>query len=174
MLTTQDLLLRQLEPSDLEVLYQWENDVALLPYRDDLNFYSRAQLEQYILSAGYNLTEAGQQRFMIQLKQRETIGCIDFFDFNAQHKRAGIGILIGEMGHWGKGYATQALEAALHFAFKDVKLHQVFCNISQSNERSRRLFEKSGFSLVGEKKEWLYQNKGYESEFLFQRLNPYQ
>ena len=43
---------------------------------------------------------------------------------------------------WGKGYATEAAQAALKFAFKKLKFVQVYSFTSVSNKRSQAVMER--------------------------------
>lgn len=59
------------------------------------------------------------------------------------------------IGYWvrqsmqGKGYATEMTVGLLHYAFKALKVSRVEITHAQGNEASRRVIEKSGFSLEG-------------------------
>ncbi len=46
--------------------------------------------------------------------------------------------------YWGKGYATEAVEAALGYAFVDLGLERVVAETQAANERSCRLLERLG------------------------------
>ena len=63
------------------------------------------------------------------------LGLLDLFDFNPQHKRAGIGILILKK-HQQKGYALKALEVFIRYAFEHLDIHQLYANIPVSNKKS--------------------------------------
>ena len=94
---------------------------------------------------------------------------IDLFDFNPQHQRAGIGILITNE-YQQKGFASEALSILIDYCFKTLNLHQLFANISPDNKTSLELFKKFNFKEVGVKKEWIYINSTYKDEILFQLI----
>jgi RimJ/RimL family protein N-acetyltransferase len=50
---------------------------------------------------------------------------------------------------WGKGYATEAAERLLRFAFEDSPLEEVVAVIDPKNKSSRRVLEKIGFLSTG-------------------------
>ena len=160
--------LRALEPSDLEVLYRWENDDRLWLVSATTRPLSRQTLQLYIDSVNDIYTDK-QVRLMIEFNG-ETIGCIDLFDFDPMHQRAGVGIMI-DTPFEGKGYASLALEELKTYAFEQLGLHQLFCNISETNQRSITLFTKAGFVLTGTKKEWLRTNKEWQDQLFFQYFN---
>ncbi len=110
---------------------------------------------------------------MIELiKEKQTIGTIDIFDFDHFHKRAGIGILIAVEEQRRKGYATMALKCLSDYCFRTLQLHQLWCNILANNRESIELFTKQGFVQIGIKKDWVKTVDGYLDEYMFQMLNP--
>ena len=164
--------LRAPEPEDLEVLYRWENDPAVWPVSNTLVPFSKYVLRQYLENAQKDIFELKQARFMIELRTTppRTIGTIDLFAYDPLHRRAGIGILIKEERDRGKGYAGEALDLLLDYCFSTLQLHQVYCNITDGNEPSIRLFRSRGFVQTGRKKEWLRRDGRWVDELFFQLL----
>jgi len=102
----EDIKLRALEPEDLELLYEWENNDSYWLISNTLSPFSKFTLKRYLENSHKNVYETGQLRLMIDLiKEKKTIGTIDIFDFDPFHKRAGLGILIADEGQRRKGYA---------------------------------------------------------------------
>ena len=167
--------LRALEPDDVGRLYHWENDTSIWHLSNTITPLSKFTLEQYIMDAALDIFASKQLRLMIDLKLEEngtrTIGSIDMFDFEPAHQRAGIGIMILKEFR-GKGYASEALDLLVHYAFVTLQLHQVFCNISPDNTESVNLFESRGFKLVGTKKDWNRIRNQWQDECMYQLLNP--
>jgi diamine N-acetyltransferase len=167
-----ELNLRALEPEDLDLLYEWENDESHWLVSNTLVPFSRHTLRQYLENAGKTIYETGQLRLMIELvESRTTIGTIDIFDFDHFNERAGIGILIASEEHRRKGYASMALKCLTTYCFSRLMLHQVYCNILATNNESIALFTSAGFMLCGTKKEWARTNDGYIDEQMYQLVN---
>jgi diamine N-acetyltransferase len=168
-----NVYLRALEPDDVEILYQWENDHTLWHLSNTVTPLSRFTLEQYIMSAGQDIYATRQFRLMIDLVSPQdgikTIGSIDLFEYEPAHQRAGVGILIHEKFR-GKGYASEALGLLITYARETLQLHQLFANISGENSDSIRLFENRGFSYIGTKKEWNRIRNRWYNESMFQLI----
>jgi diamine N-acetyltransferase len=166
--------LRALEPDDVEILYKWENNRSIWHLSNNITPLSRFTLEQYVMSAGQDIFATRQVRMMIDLINPEneikTIGSIDMFEFEPAHQRAGVGILILE-GFRGKGYASEALELLISYAFETLQLHQLFANISTDNLESIRLFESKDFRFIGVKKEWNRIRNNWQDESMFQLIH---
>mgnify|MGYP001223665746 CR=1 FL=1 len=169
MLKGDKIQLRALEPSDLETLYQWENNTNIWKVSQTITPFSKHVLTQYLANAHQDIFTAKQLRLIIE-KEDRSIGMIDLFDFVPTHQRAGVGIWIVDEGERQKGYAKEALQLIIDYAFKKLQLKQIYCNISSANKASINLFSSLDFMLVGVKKEWNRTQEGWEDELLFQRL----
>jgi diamine N-acetyltransferase len=164
--------LRALEPEDLELLYDWENDDSNWIISNTVTPFSKYTLKRYLENSHKNIYETGQLRMMIDhVHDKVTIGTIDLFDFDPFHKRAGLGILVANEAYRRKGYATMALTGIIEYCFKTLQLHQLYCNILANNCESMELFKKQGFALAGVKKDWIKTSEGYLDESIFQLIN---
>jgi diamine N-acetyltransferase len=163
--------LRAPEKSDLDLLFEWENDPSVWLITQTRAPFSSDLLQDYLDHADKDLYEFGQMRLMIDcLNPKKTIGNIDLFEFDPFNKRLGIGICIADTKERGNGYAKEALQQALDYAFEQYDLEQVFCNILSSNEVSLRLFAQAGFEQVGIKKRWIREGKVWHDEILLQKF----
>ena len=168
----QKIRLRAIEPEDLELLYEWENNNSYWIISNTVAPFSKYTLKRYIRNSHKNIYETGQLRLMIDLiAEKQTIGTIDIFDFDPFHKRAGIGILIADEDQRRKGYATMALKCLTAYCFNTLQLHQLYCNILANNCESIDLFKKIGFKEIGIKKDWVNTSEGYLDEYMFQLVN---
>ncbi|WP_394698287.1 GNAT family N-acetyltransferase [Labilibaculum manganireducens] len=165
--------LRALEPTDLKLLYKWENDSTIWEVSHTLKPFSIFILKQYLESSHLDVFETKQLRLVIELIETNTpVGLIDLFDFDPFHQRAGIGILINDTENKNKGFASEALQILCNYAFSILQVHQLYCNITVSNEVSLRLFTKQGFEIIGNKKDWIRSKNGWMDEYSLQKINP--
>ncbi len=169
LLKGKNIQLRALEPSDLDWLFSVENDETFWEVSTTIRPYSKELLSRYIANAHEDIFTAKQLRLVIEYKEKP-VGLIDLFNFDPQHHRAGLGILILPK-HQSKGIASEAIVVLLDYAFTLLQLHQVYVNISSDNAISIELFEKLDFEIVGNKQEWLFCKGKYKDELLLQRIN---
>jgi diamine N-acetyltransferase len=175
MLTNKNIQLRALEPEDLELLYLWENNSSLWLLSNTTVPISKHQLVQFIQDASLSIFDTKQLRLMIENREtKEAIGCIDLFDFDAQNKKAGIGILINDSNFRNRGFGSQALATMINYAFEFLQLHQLYCNILTDNEASIKVFTQMGFQIVGKKLDWILDGKKWKDEYILQLINPNQ
>lgn len=166
--------LRAVEPGDTDLLFDWENDTRIWKVSNTMVPYSRRQIEEYVMSSQADIYSARQLRLMIAATsgtENETpVGAIDLFDFDPFHQRAGIGILIMEEFRE-RGFASEALDLLVGYAFGILHLRQLYCNITPENIRSISLFEKKGFTRCAVKKDWVRSSEGWQDEWMFQLIN---
>lgn len=164
------LILRALEPEDLEFLYASENNPEIWQVSQTLAPYSKFVLKQYLENAHHDIYTHKQLRLIIALKQapENAVGAIDLFDFDPYHQRAGVGILIHASENRNKGLAKAALKLLISYTFNYLKLHQLYCNIGAENSASIHLFEQAGFVKCGLKKDWNQTAAGWQDELMYQ------
>jgi len=166
-----EIYLRALEPEDLEFVYAVENDESVWEISNTQTPYSKFLIKQYLENAHKDIFEVKQLRLMVSSYDSEPLGLIDIFDFDFKNRRAGIGILIKDAKDRDKGYGREALQLLINYSFSHLELHQLYCNISEENKASIKLFTNQGFVNVGLKKDWNYANGSYKNEYLFQLIN---
>jgi diamine N-acetyltransferase len=165
-----NIILRPLEPEDIDLLYQWENDMEIWEISNTRAPFSRYILAEYIKQSGKDIYETKQLRLIIETREGKPAGAIDLFDFDPYHQRAGVGILIHNTGDRRQGFASDALAALENYSLHFLGMKQLWANIASDNAHSLRLFEKAGFTQVGIKKSWLKTVEGWKDEILFQKL----
>ncbi len=82
----------------------------------------------------------------------EHIGNIKLGPINQQHRRADVGILIGEKQYWGKGFASESICILTRFAFEQLGLNKLTAGCYAENAGSARAFEKCGWFREGLRK----------------------
>jgi diamine N-acetyltransferase len=168
-LENKSILLRAPEPEDLDIIYMWENNPDIWHLSNILTPFSKQTLRKFIESSTSDIYELKQTRFIIELKEeKRPVGAIDLFDFDPFHMRAGIGILIASHTDRNNGYAGEALQTLINYCFTILKLKQVYCNITENNQDSLRLFIRHGFVITGQKRDWIRSNDQWLTEFFLQ------
>jgi diamine N-acetyltransferase len=164
--------LRAMEHDDIELLYEWENNIELWHVSNTQTPFSRHVLREFVENSQYDIYTNKQLRLMVvENSTSETIGTIDFFEFDVQHTRVGVGIYIHQ-NYTGKGYAFESLQLAINYCFNILHLKQVYSIVNANNAPSLKLFEKANFEKTGLKKSW---NKTalnhYEDAWFLQLIN---
>lgn len=161
--------LRAMEPEDLDMLYQIENDSSIWHVGTNNVPYSRYALHDYIAHASGDIYTDKEVRLMIDNENNETVGIVDLVNFSPQHQRAEIGIVIKD-GCRNLGYANAAIRKIMSYAHDIVHLHQLYAIVEVSNEISLSLFESLGFSQGIRLKEWTFNGTTYTDAVMMQKF----
>jgi len=162
--------LRHLAAGDLDTLWRWENRSENWQYSSVPNYHSKDDLAQMVQEAPKDILETGQVRFIIEIDSGVAIGTLDFFDFDPVHQRLGVGVLVAESQYRQQGYAFEAMQLGLTFAFEQWALHQVYAQVLENNLSSKRLFEKLGFVKAGVLKDWVNLEGNFVDQGLYQKM----
>ena len=152
MLKGENISLRPLYLSDLNFLFEVENNTDNWRYGTENKVYTKEELTNYIANAKQDIATAGQFRFLIDL-ENTPIGFIDLFDYTTD--RAGVGVIIAK-NYRRKGFAKEALKLLSIYSFETLNFKKLDCNIEKDNLASLKLFTSCGFELEREKKELQY------------------
>lgn len=154
-----------MEPEDLDMMYDIENDQDVWSVSNTNMPYSRFALHEYIASASGDIYTDKQVRLIITNAARDFIGIIDLCNFSPQHQRAEVGIVIRKRFR-DLGYGQAALTELMGYAHSVLHIHQLFALVSVDNVYCVRLFERVGFKRDVELKDWLFDGDKYHNVFL--------
>jgi RimJ/RimL family protein N-acetyltransferase len=147
---TDHLLLRAFTDADLNAFVAYRNDPAVARYQSwESISLPRAQAfiqEQKALTPG----QPGQWfQFAVALKDAGLLVGDVGLQVLVQHPRqAQLGVSLNP-AYQGQGFATEAVTAALDYAFINLDLHRVIAVVDVENERSSALLERVGLRREG-------------------------
>lgn len=171
-LMNERICLRAMEPEDLEIMYEMENDPSMWDVSNFTVPYSKYVLRQYIANSQCDMFADKQLRLMIvRRNDNRILGTIDITDFVPLHSRGEVGIAVHKDCR-GQGYATDALRLLCDYAFDFLCLTQLYSHVATDNEACVKLFASCGFVQCGVLKKWLQVESRYKDVIVFQRLNP--
>jgi len=170
LLSNGTILLRAPEPTDLDILYNMENNTSLWFVSGNTAPYSRYQLKQYIEQSQHDFYTDRQIRFMIvQVKDNAVLGSVDLTDIDPYNGRAEIGIALLKQ-YRQQGLASMALKIVMQYAAQVLRLHQLYCHIPAGLEQSINLFSSNGFVQSGTLKDWLVKESCYSDVAVLQKI----
>ena len=143
------VFLRPFEPTDAELYRRWRADaepmiLAGWKERAPLSLaQSAARMDRLVTDQGKDY-----YTFLIcLLADARPIGEVGLADLDPVNGSAQLGIFIGEVDEWGKGYGTDAVNAIVGFGFAELRLERIWLEVWTENPRARRAYEKAGFVL---------------------------
>jgi len=171
MIQGKNISLRAMEPDDVDILFDWENDPLIWQVSNTYIPFSKHFLQQFIANSNNDLFADRQLRLMIVSRKSKTcIGTLDFFEFDPMHRRVGLGILVSEK-YRKNGFASEAVLIASQYAFEILNIHQIFVHVTTDNPASIKLFSNSGFVQTGIKKDWILSNNVWKDVCFMQHIH---
>lgn len=164
------VFLRALEPTDLDILYKWENDARLWLVTDTMAPFSRQMLWQYLQDYNGDIYQSKELRLMAcDAVNGAPIGTVDFYNFSPLNNHAELGLFIAP--EWrGQGIGRQTLELLCDYASNHIGLRQIYVYITVDNEACLSLFDDYGFCRVGTLKNWVKRGNAYTDVVLMQLI----
>jgi len=174
---TRRLVIRPLEAKDYEVWRAYHVDrparknqyerKALLPKEA-----TRAVFKKHLARERRLVTDDLQYNLgLFETKTGAMIGRIDFLIYSRLIiQAANLGYAIHNH-HWGKGYATEAVRAALPEAFRRLKLHRIEASTEPANLGSIAVMKKSGLKPEGLRRSYLYYDGKWRSLLFYSAVS---
>lgn len=161
--------LRALEPADLDAMYGWENDMSVWRVSGTVAPFSRHVLSRLIEEQQFDIYATRQMRLVVETRQGERAGAVDLFEFDPQHRRAGVGIII-DPAFRRRGYALDALNTLEGYVRRVLDMRQLWCSVTEDNTASLQLFSRAGYAECGRRRGWYLTPEGEVDEVLFQKI----
>ncbi|MEM7128248.1 MAG: GNAT family N-acetyltransferase [Chloroflexota bacterium] len=161
-MSTDRLLIRDLEMGDLEEIHAFKSDREANQYTDFATD-SLAETKAWLEGTIYHNELAPRSSHNCAIVLQETGEVLGWIGFGSagEGKQAwgeidfGYGLI---REHWNHGYMTEALQGMIDFIFAMTDTQSLFGECDANNRASARVMEKSGLSLVAR-----YQNEEDDS-----------
>ncbi|MEC1180681.1 GNAT family N-acetyltransferase [Metasolibacillus meyeri] len=173
-ITTDRLILRLFQKADAEVVAKLCNNYNI--YKSTLSLPYPYKIEDALTWIEYhydNFIEDRSYEFAVTDKETNEIYGGIALSNNKQFNQGELAYFIGEP-YWGKGYATEAAQAMVQFAFEEKKLHKVFARYFATNPASGKVMEKIGMVREGVLKEHIVKDGKYEDLVHYGIINSLQ
>lgn len=143
---TSRLLLREWRSTDVDDLFEYAKDPDTGPNAGWQPHQNKEESAKII-----EMFQREQQVWaIVEQKDQKVIGSIGLHQ--DQHRRNDKSRMLGYViakAYWGKGYATEAAQAVLRYAFTNLELELVSVMHFHFNLASKRVIEKCGFRYEG-------------------------
>ena len=162
--------LRPVEKDDLPRFVKWFADPEV---RTNLAMYmplSQTQEERWY---DRNLNAGDTQTWAIDTQPADMaigpwvhIGGCGYHNIDWRNHWGEVGISIGAMDYWNRGYGTDAMQTLVAWGFYTLNLNRVQLRVYADNVRAIRCYEKVGFTLEGRLRQENFSNGAYRDTLL--------
>ncbi|OFX85682.1 MAG: hypothetical protein A2W99_06125 [Bacteroidetes bacterium GWF2_33_16] len=162
------ITLRNWQKQDIKSLVKNANNKNVWNnLRDDFpNPYTELAAQQWIEIANQNnpLTN-----FAIIYKEHAIGGIGVNLQTDVYRNNAEMGYWLGEK-YWHKGFATKALKAMIEYTFTNFEVDRIFAQVFESNDSSKRVLEKVGFSFEARLRQAIIKNNKIQDCLIYSVL----
>lgn len=146
-LKTERLILRKIEKTDLDDVYEYASDPAVPKYLMWYEHKAKEYTKQYLKFISKLYARKKFYDWAITYNGK-MIGTVGFSSINLKHNRAEIGYVLNR-NYWGKGIAAEAVAKILEFGFLALNFNRIEAIFLPENAQSRRVLEKSNMKSEG-------------------------
>jgi len=171
-ITTERLLLRPFTMADAPAVAKLANNRKLherllyLPHP-----YTEQSAIDWISTHADNFNnDTGYELAVTDKHTGEIYGAIGL-KHNKDHHKGELGYWIGEP-YWGRGYASEAAQALINYAFTERGLHKVYSYHFDFNPASGRVMQKAGMKQTGIFEDNIFKDGKYITEHCYEIINP--
>lgn len=169
-ITTERLHLRAATPADAKDMLLYLSDPEVMEYTGMEPFQTTEDVLDEIRWYRSLVEEGSGIRWGITHKETgKMIGSCGFHNREPKHFRAEIGYELSRE-YWGKGIASEALQAVVRYGFDHLRLERIEALIEPENEPSLRLVEKNGFLREGLLRHYEYGRGKFDDLYMYSIL----
>lgn len=159
-ITGERVYLSPIQPDDAVIYTRWLNDPEVTlglgsHHRVFSEMIEKATLEQM----AQNQDEVSLA--IVLLSTDRVIGNCGLMDIDHLHRKANLGIFIGDKAYRNSGYGTEAMALLLDFGFRVLNLHNINLKYFSFNVRGENAYRKLGFKEIGRRREAVRYNGRY-------------
>ncbi|MBI3087391.1 MAG: GNAT family N-acetyltransferase [Candidatus Omnitrophica bacterium] len=160
------IILRPLTVRDLDGPYRdWLNDYEVTRFLETGSFPTTPEsLRRY-----YEQVAANPDNVLLAITDRRSgahVGNIKLGPIHPIHRRADMGIMVGDKRVWGLGYGGEAIALILDYAFRRLNLHKITLGVHADHAAAVRLYQRLGFVIEGTLKEQLFRDGVFHDKYV--------
>ena len=166
-LSTSRLFLRPLQLADADRMFLgWATDMEVVKY---LSWKPHLSVDETKRIISYWMSNYPDPKFYIwgiQVKQGPLIGTISIHSIHDGFERGEVGYALAKP-YWNQGYATEALQAIVDYAFDKVAFNRLEAHHSIYNPASGAVLIKAGFQHEGVLRQFYRSNDGFQDSSIY-------
>ena len=166
MVILENLGIRAIEKSDLELIQSWRNNENLRKYFREYREFSMTQKEGLYNNMINN--KHFEMFVIVDLKNMETIGVAGITYIDWPNRHGDVHFYIGKNGEWiDKIYSPIGIKLILNYGFNTLNLNKLWAEIYEIDKKKLKFFKSLGFQIDATLREhYFYNGKYYNSHIL--------
>ena len=170
-LETPRLILRNLEPGDLEFVRSHFGDPEVHRFLVDTDPVASDEDAREVVDLYADPERLERNRWvLVERSSGRSIGTVGLHAYDRSNRKVEVGYDLAP-GHRGQGLMHEALRAVLEHAFDGLGVHRVEAFVHVANDDSSRLLERLGFSREGTIRAQYWRDGAWHDHHLYSLLS---
>ena len=138
------LVLRPQREADVPVFAEWMGDIEVVKFVTARTFTLEEEWEWF------RVTAVAPEVLVFAIVMKDSNRLIGSCGIHnpSNTEEVGVGICIGRMDEWGKGYGAEAMQLLIGYIRDTLKVQRVWLNVDTVNDRAQTLYERLGFTIT--------------------------
>ena len=166
LLRGEKVTLRPARENDAEHFVRWFADMDVTRFLARRMAISLQQEQEFLKKIGESKDDVW---WVIEVAD-QPIGATGIHSINWLDANGTTGIVIGEKGSWGKGYATETMRLRTRYAFRELNLHKLVTEVDAENDASRKALERNGYRTLGVRREQTFREGTWHDRWVAEVL----
>ena len=166
LLRGEKVTLRPARENDAEHFVRWFADMDVTRFLARRMAISLQQEQEFLKKIGESKDDVW---WVIEVAD-QPIGATGIHSINWLDANGTTGIVIGEKGSWGKGYATETMRLRTRYAFRELNPHKLVTEVDAENDASRKGLERNGYRTVGVRREQTFREGTWHDRWVAEVL----
>lgn len=171
-LASRRLVIRRFVPGDAEAFSSYRSDPEVARYQDWDCPYPIGEARKFMASLDRLApgTPGTWFQFAVALAPSSIlIGDVALRTSRTDSRQAELGFTFAS-AHQRQGFATEAVQAVLQYAFRHLAMHRVFSRTDERNLRAQLLLERLGFRRKGELRKNVWFKGAWATDLVYAQL----
>jgi RimJ/RimL family protein N-acetyltransferase len=165
-LVGEKVYLRPLDAADLDGPYlEWINDHQVTRFLEaGRSPVSRAMLQRYVDTAAQ-----AADTVMLAIIEKASgvhVGNIKLAGIHPVHRRADLGVMLGDKTRWGRGYGREAVALVLAYGFERLNLNKIYLGVDVDHVAAVKVYADLGFAIEGTQRQHHFREGAYRDRHL--------
>jgi RimJ/RimL family protein N-acetyltransferase len=165
-LVGEHVYLRPLEPADVDGAYvDWLNDYEVTRFLETGSYPSTPETAARYVAA---TTSTPDNVFLAIVEKGSDlhVGNVKLGPIHRIHRRADMGIMIGDRTRWNRGYGREAVALIVAYGFERLNLVKIGLGVYADHHQAIRLYESLGFQVEGRLRQHLFRDGRYHDKLV--------
>ncbi|AIQ53179.1 GNAT family N-acetyltransferase [Paenibacillus sp. FSL R7-0331] len=146
---TERLILRKMKLSDSASLFKIWSNPEVTEFMNINTFTDESQAVEMIeILNNLSLENRAIRYSIVEMESNRIIGSCGYNAIDSSNAKAEIGYDISK-DYWGKGYAPEAIQSLMDYAFNILKFNRIEAKVEPENNNSMKVLQKLNFTFEG-------------------------